>query len=57
MCQSKDDSNFSEIVRKYLKRGFGSFNKNDFEVYMLEWLVNNEFIIMSDFEISRKLRI
>lgn len=57
MCQSKDDSNFSEIVRKYLKRGFGSFNKNDFEVYIFNWLVHNEFNDMSDFEISRELQI
>ncbi|BDE82851.1 hypothetical protein CE91St14_18790 [Porphyromonas somerae] len=57
MCQKDKNVKFSVIVDDYLKRGFGSFNKNDFEVYIFNWLVNNKYQNKSDFEISRELRI
>lgn len=50
------DNSLSKVIQQYLGRGFGSMNKNDFEVWIFnEWhkTQNN----LSDYEISRKLRI
>lgn len=46
-------------IESYLERGFGSMNKNDFEVYIFSWLIQNhsDYMDASDNEISRKLKI
>ena len=48
-----------EIINKYLIRGFGSMNKNDFEVWIFHWLLFNheKCIDRSDFFISQFLKI
>ena len=48
-----------DIIGEYLKRGFGSMNKNDFEVFIFHWLLNNNEKCKgkSDFVISQTLKI
>ena len=46
-----------EIINKYLIRGFGSMNKNDFEVWIFNELLSNQFLGKSNFDISIGLRI
>lgn len=46
-----------DAILQYLDRGFGSMNKNDFEVFIFNYLVQNEFADKSDNAISRELRI
>lgn len=51
-CQTLQES-----IEKYLERGFGSMNKNDFEVFIFDYLLQNELEGLSDNAISRKLQI
>ncbi len=55
----KEDNAMKKIIESYLERGFGSMNKNDFEVYIFSWLIQNHsnYKNASDNEISRKLKI
>lgn len=55
----KEDNAMKKIIESYLERGFGSMNKNDFEVYIFSWLIQNhsDYKDASDNEISRKLKI
>lgn len=48
-----------ELINYYLERGFGSMNKNDFEVFIFHWLLNNNDGCKgkSDFVISQYLKI
>ena len=48
-----------DAINAYLHRGFGSMNKNDFEVFIFNELLNTapDFIGKSDFDISCQLRI
>lgn len=47
----------NELIKKYLERGFGSMNKNDFEVAIFnEWMIH-EGRGKSNYEISLALRI
>lgn len=50
-------NDISSIIDQYLNRGFGSMNKNDFEVWIFNYLLNNRFIDESNYDISIKLRI
>ena len=50
-----DDLN--QIIDRYLKRGFGSMNKNDFEVWIFYFLLHNQLKGMGNYDISLKLRI
>lgn len=49
----------TECINCYLERGFGSLNKNDFEVFIFYWLLNNNqnCVSKSDFAISQFLKI
>lgn len=49
----------NSIIEAYLTRGFGSMNKNDFEVFIFHWLLNNNEKCKgkSDFVISQTLKI
>ncbi len=52
--------NIADFVNdEYLKRGFGSMNKNDFEVAIFYWLIenNSNCVGKSDFCISQYLKI
>lgn len=45
------------IIDSYLRRGFGSMNKNDFEVWIFSQLMLSRFIGKSNYEISVELKI
>lgn len=55
----KEENAMKRIIESYLERGFGSMNKNDFEVYIFSWLIqkHSDYKNASDNEISRKLKI
>lgn len=55
----KEENAMRNSIESYLERGFGSMNKNDFEVYIFSWLIQNhsDYKDASDNEISRKLKI
>ncbi len=48
-----------EFIKDYLSHGFGTMTKNDFEVYIFHWLINNheDYKDKSDYEVSVNLRI
>jgi len=47
-----------KILENYLKRGFGTMTKNDFEVAIFHYLLqDNQYAGLSNYEMSRKLRI
>lgn len=50
--------NIEGAIKEYIKRGFGSMNKNDFEVFIFnQWLSFENNKEKSDYAISRELRI
>lgn len=59
MLNKSEVTNMEDTIDDYLRRGFGSMNKNDFEVWIFHWLITNhsECIDKSDFAISQYLRI
>lgn len=48
-----------EYISGYINRGFGSMNKNDFEVFIFDWLLKNDkrCTDSTDFMISQYLKI
>ncbi len=44
-------------INDYLSRGFGSMNKNDFEVWIFNFLLNERLKDKSNYDISLELRI
>ncbi len=47
-----------KILENYLERGFGTMTKNDFEVAIFHYLLqDNQYGSLSNYEMSRKLRI
>ena len=52
-----------DVIDKYLKRGFGSMNKNDFEVFIFSKLLDGsldkslDYSLKSNYEISLALKI
>ena len=46
-----------DFIDNYLKRGFGSMNKNDFEVMIMHELLQGKLKGKSNYEISRELRV
>lgn len=47
-----------DFIKWYLKKGFGSMNKNDFEVFIFnEWFSETQNKDKTDYAISRELRI
>ena len=54
-----DLNSIKDVMESYVSRGFGSMNKNDFEVFVFHWLINNktECKGKSDFVISQCLKI
>lgn len=54
------EKTLSEAIKEYIKeKGFGSMNKNDFEVYIFNECINNieKYVGKSDYELSIMLRI
>ena len=47
----------SSVINDYLSRGFGSMNKNDFEVWIFNFLLQEKLKGKSNFEISIELKI
>ena len=45
------------VIDRYLTRGFGSMNKNDFEVWIFNYLLSNRLKGKSNYDISIELRI
>lgn len=50
-------SQLSIIIKEYLNRGFGSMNKNDFEVWIFNYLLRNDLNAQSNYDISVELGI
>ena len=44
-------------LQEYLRKGFGSMNKNDFEVFIFNELIKEKYADKSDNAISRELKI
>ncbi len=58
MVNVSPTTTLSEFINGYyLEHGFGTMNKNDFEVFIFHFLLSNQLKGMSDNNISRKLRI
>lgn len=52
------DSDLKKFIDRYIKRGFGSMNKNDFEVEIFHYMQKNDYFeSQTDYDISIKLRI
>jgi len=52
------EKNYMEVfIKEYLNRGFGSMNKNDFEVFIFNELLKTKLKGKSNFEISLILKI
>lgn len=47
----------NDLIRRYLNRGFGSMNKNDFEVAIFNELLNSGWSTMTNRTISIELKI
>ncbi len=54
---SNKNSAADELIDLYLSRGFGTMNKNDFEVWIFNHLMKDKYSGKSDYEISIALRI
>lgn len=54
---SKESITIEEIIQSYLKRGFGSMNKNDFEVWIFNEWRKLQDKNLSDYAISKELKI
>lgn len=46
-----------KVLNLYLERGFGSMNKNDFEVFIFSQLLDKRFLGYNDYKISIELKI
>lgn len=53
----EENTEFKTFLSQYLERGFGSMNKNDFEVWIFHYLLNHDLKDMTNYAISIKLRI
>ncbi len=47
----------NDYINEYLKKGFGSMNKNDFEVWIFNYLLQNQLKEMNNNSISHYLKI
>lgn len=47
----------NEVISKYIEKGFGSMNKNDFEVWIFHYLLEHELQGKKNYEISIGLKI
>lgn len=58
LSKISNNSSISEVINTYIKRGFGSMTKNDFEVWIFHWLITNDSMYKgkSDFAISQYLK-
>lgn len=54
---SKESITIEDIIQSYLERGFGSMNKNDFEVWIFNEWRKLQDKNLSDYAISKELKI
>lgn len=47
----------NEVISKYIEKGFGTMNKNDFEVWIFHYLLEHELQGKKNYEISIALKI
>ena len=52
-----NNNELANIIEKYLEKGFGTMNKNDFEVFIFNELLKGKLAQKSDNAISRSLKI
>lgn len=52
-----DENDLKYIIDQYVERGFGSMTKNDFEVWIFYYLLQNHFKEKGNYDISVELRI
>lgn len=52
-----NNATLAGVIQEYVNRGFGSMNKNDYEVWIFNYLLQNDLQGKSNFEISVELRI
>ncbi len=52
-----EQETLEKLVDQYLNKGFGSMNKNDFEVWIFHYLMEHQLKGLKNYEISIKLRI
>ena len=50
-------NDLSGAISQYLNKGFGSMNKNDFEVFIFDWLIEHNFSNQNDYQLSIALRL
>lgn len=54
----KQDDTLTQVVKKYIARGFGSMNKNDFEVFIFNQILSmDDYNGKTNYELSLLLRI
>lgn len=59
-CIKRNIDNIQElrsVINEYLSRGFGSMNKNDFEVWIFNYLLQERLKGKSNYDISIELKI
>lgn len=52
-----EEFSLKTVIDKYIDKGFGSMNKNDFEVWIFHYLMENKFQGRRNYEISIDLKI
>ena len=52
-----NEKNIKDIIDHYIERGFGSMTKNDFEVWIFYYLLQNDLKGKDNYDISVELRI
>lgn len=52
-----EEETLQEVITKYLKKGFGTMTKNDFEVWIFHYLMQHELQSKTNYDISIELRI
>jgi len=57
MNNSSNNFQLSSVINEYVNRGFGSMNKNDFEVWIFNYLLQNDLHGKSNYDVSVELRI
>ncbi len=57
MDNIQNDPSINRVIDEYVQRGFGSMTKNDFEVWIFNYLLQSRLYGKSNFDISVELRI
>ncbi|MBR4336769.1 MAG: hypothetical protein IKP91_00810 [Bacteroidaceae bacterium] len=57
MNTQQQNKTLYDVIKEYVKRGFGSMNKNDFEVWIFNYLLHGDLLGKSNYDISVELRM